>query len=49
MTLISVHLPAGLRRALLGPLLVLAACSSQPPTPDWQINAQGAAQKALVA
>lgn len=49
MTLISVHLPAGLRRALVGPLLVLAACSSQPPTPDWQINAQGAAQKALVA
>lgn len=24
----------------------LAACSSKPPTPDWQMNAQGAAQKA---
>ena len=40
---------AGLRVALLGAVLTLMACSSQPPTPDWQMNAQGAAQKALAA
>ena len=39
----------GLRVALLGAVLTLMACSSQPPTPDWQMNAQGAAQKALAA
>ncbi|WP_226444295.1 hypothetical protein [Acidovorax radicis] len=27
----------------------LIACSSKPPTPDWQMNAQGAAQKAVEA
>lgn len=27
--------------------LALAACSSQPPAPDWQMNAHGAAQKAV--
>jgi len=29
--------------------LALAACSSQPPVPDWQMNAHGAAQKAVEA
>lgn len=29
--------------------VALTACSSQPPTPDWQMNAQGAAQKATEA
>ena len=26
---------------------VLAGCSSQPPVPDWQINAHSAAQRAV--
>lgn len=30
-------------------VVVLTACSSKPPTPDWQMNAQGAAQKAVEA
>lgn len=30
-------------------LLTLTACSSKPPTPDWQMNAQGSAQKATEA
>lgn len=29
--------------------LVLTACSSKPPVPDWQMNAHGAAQKAVQA
>jgi hypothetical protein len=29
--------------------LALAACGSRPPIPDWQINAQGAAQRATEA
>lgn len=29
--------------------MLLAACSSKPPVPDWQMNAQGASQKALEA
>ena len=29
--------------------LVLAACSSKPPVPDWQMNAHASAQKALEA
>ena len=33
----------------LGLALALAACSSQPPAPDWQMNAHGAAQKAVQA
>lgn len=37
------------RSALISSALALAACSSQPPTPDWQMNAQGAAQKAMAA
>lgn len=35
--------------ALASAALMLAACSSQPPVPDWQINAHGAAQKAIEA
>lgn len=37
----------GLPGLLVG--LALAACSSQPPAPDWQMNAHGAAQKAVEA
>lgn len=33
----------------LGLALALAACSSQPPAPDWQMNAHGAAHKAVQA
>lgn len=29
--------------------LLLAACSSAPPPPDWQLNAQGALQRAVQA
>ncbi len=41
-------------RHLRGRLLALActalaACSSAPPAPDWQMNAHGAAQKAVEA
>jgi len=39
----------GLRSALASAALALAACASQPPVPDWQINAHGAAQKAIAA
>ncbi|MFN3437592.1 MAG: hypothetical protein ACK41V_07875 [Acidovorax sp.] len=42
-----------LRRSMYGALfvgaLLLVACSSKPPVPDWQMNAQGASQKALDA
>ncbi len=27
----------------------LAACSNNPPTPDWQLNTQGAAERAVAA
>jgi hypothetical protein len=30
-------------------LLVLGACSSTPPPPDWQLNAQGSAERAVDA
>ena len=30
-------------------LLLLTACSSKPPVPDWQMNAQGSSQKAVQA
>ena len=29
--------------------LLMAACSSAPPAPDWQLNAHGAAQRAQQA
>jgi len=35
--------------AALGCALLLAACSSKPPVPDWQMNAQAAASKATEA
>ena len=38
-----------MRRAGAGALLALAACSSQPPAPDWQLNAHGAAERAVQA
>lgn len=37
------------RALVAASLLTVAACSSKPPTPDWQMNAQGSAQKALDA
>lgn len=38
-----------LRLLSIGCAFALAACSSQPPVPDWQMNAQGASQKAIEA
>lgn len=35
--------------AALGCALLLAGCSSKPPVPDWQMNAQAAASKATEA
>ncbi len=37
------------RAAALLPCLALWACSAQPPTPEWQMNAHGAARKATEA
>jgi hypothetical protein len=37
------------RLLAIGCAVVLAACSSHPPVPDWQMNAQGASQKAIDA
>ncbi|MCZ8220217.1 MAG: hypothetical protein O9337_12430 [Acidovorax sp.] len=37
------------RLAAMGCALLLAACSSKPPVPDWQMNAQAAATKATEA
>lgn len=44
-------IPKQLRYAVLAlaAAALLAACSSKPPVPDWQMNAQGASQKALEA
>lgn len=38
-----------MRGAAAGFLLALAACSSKPPTPDWQISAYGASERAVQA
>lgn len=40
---------AALRPTAVCCVLVLAACSSKPPVPDWQMNAQAASQKAIEA
>lgn len=40
---------AALRLMAVCGVTMLAACSSQPPVPDWQLNAQGASQKAIEA
>lgn len=37
------------RLTALGCALLLAACSSKPPVPDWQMNAQAAATRATEA
>lgn len=37
------------RLLLAGLCAALAACSSKPPAPDWQMNAHAAAQKAVEA
>lgn len=41
------HFAAG--RFVVLAAATLTACSSKPPTPDWQMNAQGATQKATEA
>ncbi|BEU97239.1 hypothetical protein ACDW_29440 [Acidovorax sp. DW039] len=49
------HLPSVITRRWMGPvaaaaaLATLVACSSQPPVPEWQLNAHGAAERALQA
>jgi hypothetical protein len=43
------HTRTPLRLAGLAALLLLAACSSQPPAPDWQMNARGALDRATAA
>ena len=43
------RLRAPVRLAAIGCALLLAACSSKPPVPDWQMNAQVAATKATEA
>jgi len=43
------RLRAALRLLSIGCAFALAACSSQPLVPDWQMNAQGASQKAIEA
>ena len=42
-------LSGGLRASTVGLCLALVGCSSQPPVPDWQINAYDSAQKAVEA
>jgi hypothetical protein len=37
------------RPALLSVVVLLAACSSGPPVPDWKMNAQGSLQRATDA
>lgn len=43
------RLRAPVRFAVVSCALLLAACSSKPPVPDWQMNAQAAATKATEA
>lgn len=38
-----------MRGAAAGFLLVLAACSSKPPAPDWKMSAYGASERAVQA
>lgn len=38
-----------IRAAATGLLSALAACSSKPPTPDWQLNTHGAAERGVQA
>lgn len=40
---------APVRAGLTAASLALAACSSQPPVPDWSLNASDAAQRAMAA
>ena len=35
--------------AILGAAVLLSACSSKPPVPDWQMNAQASVQKGVEA
>ncbi|WCM89982.1 hypothetical protein [Acidovorax sp. NCPPB 3576] len=48
-TLLPSPLRTLLRAAVLLPCVVLWACSSKPPVPEWQMNAHGAARKATEA
>ncbi|KZT17195.1 hypothetical protein A1D30_06130 [Acidovorax sp. GW101-3H11] len=43
------RLRAPVRFAVVSCALLLVACSSKPPVPDWQMNAQAAATKATEA
>lgn len=38
-----------LQSLLLTSTLVLSACVSRPPTPDWQVNAQGSMDRSIAA
>ena len=38
-----------MRSMLLMPVVLLAACGSTPPPPDWQMNAKGSAERAAEA
>ena len=50
MTLSALRAARQLRISLLAlACTALVACSSNPPVPDWQLNAHGAAQKAVDA
>lgn len=46
---VSAVLQRARRLMLAGLCAALAACSSAPPAPDWQMNAHAAAQKAVEA
>jgi len=38
-----------MKRTLCASLALLAACSSNPPAPDWQMNAKTASERAIAA